>query len=149
MSEDIRIRRGEPDGPLCNHFRDTLIRHVFSLPESKDLKGPPMGDSSRPMTLPEGALFLYAETGAEDKPEPAGSICLIPLRRGSPNFEGLPAELGRLLRGRLESPAPGRRLQLHHGASPTLSQQLHLQLHGLRPTRGKRDRRTCFLHHGL
>src|ERR1700753_1433689 len=93
MSEDIRIHRGEPDGPLCNHFRDVLIRHVFSLPESKDLKGPQKGDSSRPMTLPEGALFLYAETGAEDKPEPAGSICLIPQRKGSPNFEGLPTEL--------------------------------------------------------
>jgi GNAT superfamily N-acetyltransferase len=87
---DIRVRRGEPNDAICIEFRDKLLNHINSLPEAKLLKGPTSGDedSGRPMDLPEGSIFLYAE--ASPDATPVGSACVVPLRAGSPSFAGLP-----------------------------------------------------------
>lgn len=96
--DDIRIHRGEPNGPLCAMFRDELSNFVKSLPEFSSMKGPQQeeGEGSRPNTLPPDSIFLYAETGPESSPIRTGSICLIIHKNGSHNFKGLPTELDRV-----------------------------------------------------
>ena len=94
--ETIRIKRGENDGPLCTMFLEELRKVVLSFPEAANLKGPHMGrgkDGARPLLLPDGSIFLYAETGPTDDPVPMGSLCLQPLHAGSPLFKGLPTQL--------------------------------------------------------
>ena len=95
--ETIRIRRGEKDGQLCTMFCDKLDSFVQAMPEYQMLKGP-LPDSkdaqnARPLTLPEGSIFIYAERGPENNPVMMGSICLVPLHTGTRNFNGLPFEL--------------------------------------------------------
>ncbi|KAK3717931.1 hypothetical protein LTR37_005357 [Vermiconidia calcicola] len=90
--DTVRIRRGQPNGEICNVFLEKMKDYALSMPEGKTPKGPAIGskDSARPLELPEGSVFLYAETGTEDEPIAAGSVALIPLRSTSPHFKGLP-----------------------------------------------------------
>lgn len=97
LDDSIRVLRGENDGELCTMFHAELVKYVTAIPESRNMKGPVPGSKeaqqSRPSTLPEGSIFLCAETGPAEDPVPVGSMCLVPRHRGAPNFEGLPNEI--------------------------------------------------------
>lgn len=119
-SSEIRIRKGELNSDLCNHFRDSLLNELTTL--SHNQKGSQYGlpphltaddatdsvakpvtnyesidesssETPRKMILPYDSIFLYAETGPEGNPTPIGSLSLIQIHSHEAHFKGLPSEL--------------------------------------------------------